>query len=598
VIARRITELQELLESVLRKKGIASPQVEVKPEANASRLGSKKDEGESGEVQSAAPEMKTNVKAKTKAKAKVEAQVEAEQAVITDAETAEAIAAADAAAPIAEAAANESATAGVEAEAAVEAEEEAVPPAELFEAAQAADADAAASNELKKGFKMVDAVELVPKDLAVQPVQTPRDAPVARLSHTLPRVLFSPGVHMLRDPRTGVWNFPRELGWIPTPEQFAFDRLPQYVTASEDTELAEMAELPGIEFFGSTSTLTKALSQIYFALSGDKPVDMTYLSRAFEGKRDQFTAGAQLPAALLLRRLPNGRYAVDNNKEYDIDENILSDYGRILEKHLTSDTRDFKRFLKSSPEEGVSQEERTAREAYCYSRGSKLLMRSQLDCQDGRLPGNGTFDIKTRACNAIRHDRANYIANSAADVSQLQGLEDSFEREYYDLTRSGMLKFSLQARIGQMDGIFLAYHNTQRYYGFQYLPLTEIDQRLFGNSEVAQLMFNVSVAVFERILEEAIKMYPGEDIKLFVQRSKRHYTYSGRLKDLVVIALPVETDPAAEQRPPRAIRIEFENYLSDELQTDKVLNFFPDEEKTTIPECELIDLRREDARRK
>lgn len=35
-------------------------------------------------------------------------------------------------------------------------------------------------------------------------------------------------------------------------------------------------------------------------------------------------------------------------------------------------------------------------------------MRSQLDCQDDRLPGNGTFDIKTRACMPIRMDRANY----------------------------------------------------------------------------------------------------------------------------------------------------------------------------------------------
>ena len=35
-------------------------------------------------------------------------------------------------------------------------------------------------------------------------------------------------------------------------------------------------------------------------------------------------------------------------------------------------------------------------------------MRSQLDCQDHRLPGTGVFDIKTRACISLRMDILNY----------------------------------------------------------------------------------------------------------------------------------------------------------------------------------------------
>lgn len=82
-----------------------------------------------------------------------------------------------------------------------------------------------------------------------------------------------------------------------------------------------------------------------------------------------------------------------------------------------------------------------------------LLMRSQLDCKDGRLPGKGTFDIKTRAALVIRHDRANYEVrrtrkiemtqahlkltrvnlfsqeNSAYDIHKLTGLKESFEKE-------------------------------------------------------------------------------------------------------------------------------------------------------------------------
>lgn len=40
-------------------------------------------------------------------------------------------------------------------------------------------------------------------------------------------------------------------------------------------------------------------------------------------------------------------------------------------------------------------------------------MRSQLDCHDPRLPGTGTFDIKTRACVTVRHDRANYLVRQS-----------------------------------------------------------------------------------------------------------------------------------------------------------------------------------------
>ena len=47
------------------------------------------------------------------------------------------------------------------------------------------------------------------------------------------------------------------------------------------------------------------------------------------------------------------------------------------------------------------------------SQFGKLLMRSQLDCHDPRLPGNGVFDIKTRACAPIRHDRANFAVRSS-----------------------------------------------------------------------------------------------------------------------------------------------------------------------------------------
>jgi hypothetical protein len=42
-------------------------------------------------------------------------------------------------------------------------------------------------------------------------------------------------------------------------------------------------------------------------------------------KRNDFTAGAKLPAMLWVRHMGDGLYAVDNDKRWDVEENVLSD---------------------------------------------------------------------------------------------------------------------------------------------------------------------------------------------------------------------------------------------------------------------------------
>lgn len=60
-------------------------------------------------------------------------------------------------------------------------------------------------------------------------------------------------------------------------------------------------------------------------------------------------------------------------------------------------------------------------------------------------------------------------------------LKASFERELFDAARIVMFKYGLQARLGNMDGIFMAFHNIKKFLGFQYLPLSEIDNIYFGD---------------------------------------------------------------------------------------------------------------------
>ena len=89
-----------------------------------------------------------------------------------------------------------------------------------------------------------------------------------------------------------------------------------------------------------------------------------------------------------------------------------------------------------------------------------------------------------------------------------------------------------------MDGVYVAYHNTARIFGFQYVPVEEMDERLFGGTggydalsrnttgkvgslgvgRVDEIMgkrakgdriFERCVRLMEVICQEVISCYPG-----------------------------------------------------------------------------------------
>jgi hypothetical protein len=75
---------------------------------------------------------------------------------------------------------------------------------------------------------------------------------------------------------------------------------------------------------------------------------------------------------------------------------------------------------------------------------------------------------------------------------------------------SVLILISFQARIGNMDGVLVAYHNTSRIFGFQYIPLAEMDARLFGDASRGERVFNKCVSLLEEVLVEAIACFPDQ----------------------------------------------------------------------------------------
>ena len=381
---------------------------------------------------------------------------------------------------------------------------------------------------------------------------------IPRIAHGLDRVLFSPGVHFLQDPRTRIFNFTKYLEKIRPYDDFDSSKFPGFVTSSKDQALLLEAIKQNKTYYSSTSSMTLTLIQFYLLLNNYT----VNLASEHRFNYPKFTRNAlRMPLCLIVE--PKGTnnegntvYSVTSDKSTDV-EILLLALGHCLEALLTTEENEFAHYLIKSPNktnalsgvaEGLVPEK--AVNLYNYSSYGGFLMRSQLDCFDPRLPGNGTFDLKTRAACAIRYDQHPDSARTNYRISRSHGRIESFEREYSDLIKTGgLLKYGFQARIGQMDGIFIAYHSVNSFRGFQYLPLSEIDRVFYTDgrvqttietrhtaeqvlendniaSVVAENQFKVSLAVWKEIMDVVVEDFKGTEhegmpYRLIIKRETR-----------------------------------------------------------------------------
>ncbi|KAF4344502.1 hypothetical protein FBEOM_1559 [Fusarium beomiforme] len=370
------------------------------------------------------------------------------------------------------------------------------------------------NSKKKKESLPVHTIE--PQHLKLRPVEEESRRPVPKLAHQLDKVLFNGGPYQLQDQRTQVYNFDPYLASIMPVEEFDFDALKEYVTSSKDSRLTDLCAKYEKKYCGSTSSMTAMLSQFHFLLSAWRPLSFRHLSRSFKVEFDTFTVLTRGPAAAFAR-YKDGVYAIDADKEFDT-ANVLTMLGKSMEKLLTLPKRQFEKYRRDRSHE-LSEEEKTADEAFHFTTLGDFMMRSQLDAFDPRLPGTGMFDLKTRAVVSIRMDVEGYKKGVGYEIRNRFGTWESFEREYYDMIRAAFLKYSLQVRMGRMDGIFVAFHNTERIFGFQYISLEEMDVALHGtsNRRVGDEEFKVSVKLLNDLLDRAAKRFPEKSLRLHIE---------------------------------------------------------------------------------
>lgn len=295
--------------------------------------------------------------------------------------------------------------------------------------------------------------------------------------------------------------------------EFQFEALSEYITSSRDGKLEHLAKKLKKKYVGSTSSMTSVLSHFHYLLSSWRPINPNVMSKSLPTPWKSFTALQRGPQAIFLR-WKSGVYAIDADKEFD-KESVLTYLGKSMEKLLTLPPASFERYRRTDQPVDLSPQKR-AIDTYHYSTLGDFLMRSQLDAHDPRLPGTGMFDLKTRAVVSIRMDVDNFHLGSGYQIKNRFGEWESFEREYFDMIRAAFLKYSLQVRMGRMDGIFVAFHNTERIFGFQYITLEEMDASMHQdwNSGIGDREFKLSLQLLNEVLNKATEKFPRRSLRI------------------------------------------------------------------------------------
>jgi len=93
-----------------------------------------------------------------------------------------------------------------------------------------------------------------------------------------------------------------------------------------------------------------------------------------------------------------------------------------------------------------------------------------------------------------------------------------------------------------MNGIFVAYHNVKRVFGFQYIPIHEMDRALHGQRDtcLGDQEFKASLTMFNEVLNKATAKFPEQSLRIHFET--RPADVGGMPAALHVFAEPMEED--------------------------------------------------------
>ncbi|CAI2386460.1 unnamed protein product [Moneuplotes crassus] len=299
---------------------------------------------------------------------------------------------------------------------------------------------------------------------------------------------------------------------LPQYSQIDESCIPPYYPPSQDKQLLKIAEEHGSRFVMSTSTITSVLAHMYFMISNFKSPHFANLSYAYDKEPLKFMISQRKPNSIFLKMIDPEKkiYAIDSDSGFSEPSNmVLLKMGKYMEKMLQYDAEEFRSMTGLKP--GTTPQEDNEQDYFKYSLYNNILLRSQIDCR--RVEADGServFEIKTRAAAVLRYDIENYVDYLGYQIIKKIGKHSSFEREYYDLIRGGFLRYIMQCKIGGMDGAFIAYHNTQKVFGFEYITLKEMEERIFGCEEYSNLIFQAGLKLIENVLDHILSEV-GED---------------------------------------------------------------------------------------
>ena len=362
---------------------------------------------------------------------------------------------------------------------------------------------------------------------------------------------------------------------IPPQADLRLSHLPPFRTSSRDPVLITLAASHNAVLACSSSSTTPVLARLYLAQVGDARIDTRALSADFQRETDLLTWRARAPvsATLRRRRVKGGavfeRFLTLEQMEAGLElsdvvgrgeegglvsvwgmdrgyateqpnaPDVLIRIGHSMENLFTLEPDEFNAHFLTRP----TVEDAGAfvhRSAYLFTLCHRVMMRSQLDCQDPRLmqPGGGegaaaesaVFDIKTRAVYPIRHHLARYEEYAGYEIRQERGLQHSYEREWYDMARSVFLKYALQCRMGQMQGVMVAYHNTRRVFGMEMIAREDMERALLGEHThvMGDRLYELSVRMLDelsrKVVDLAEALHGGrrlESVKLVVEQEEQ-----------------------------------------------------------------------------